>query len=150
MTENALAGSGFGIVKIFCFNSLMRDLSFLAVAFAFSSAVRTLLARTFGLAFDFALLLVLAFAVVLALGFALGFALGLALGFAFGFAFAVEGVLLAAGLVVVVAFLRGLLGVRPVCAFGLDAGFVAKERRPMLMILRLKLHACPFGNVYPV
>lgn len=84
----------------------------------------------------------MAFADVLAFGFGPAFG--------FGVAFAVEAVLLAAGLVVVVAFFRGLLVVLPVCAFGLDAGFDAKERRPMLMTLPLKLHVCSCGHLYPV
>ena len=144
ITVNAVAGSAFGTVKAFFLNSVIRALSFLAVASATCTAV--FFTRTFGLAFDFAFVFGLAFAVVPAFGFALGFALG----FAFGLAFVVKGLSLVAGLVVVVAFFRGVFVVLPVCAFGLDAGFVAKNRRPKLMTLPFGLHVCSFGKVYPV
>lgn len=153
-TRYAVAGSSFGGVKLCPFNSVIRALSFLDDAFATCSAVRTFLTRTFGLAFDFALVFGLALAVVLAFRRDFGLVF-LDPGLGPGLALTVEDVLLedvllAAGLVVVVAFFRGLLVVLPVCAFGLDAGFVAKERRPMVTLLPLKLHVCPLGKVYPV
>ncbi len=82
----------------------------------------------------------------LAFGFGFVFGFAVAFGFGFGFAFTAEGFFVATDFVVVVAFFLGLLVVLPVCAFGLDAGFVAYERRAMLMITPLAKRPRPLEN----
>ena len=136
-TLYADAGSSFGGSKAVFLNSRIRALSFWAAALVFCSGVKAFFARTFGVALG------------LALGLALGFALVVALGFAFvvAFPFAAGDFFDAADVVVVGAFFLGLLVVLPVCPFGLDAGFVARNRRALLMKTPLETHPCPPANV---
>lgn len=66
--------------------------------------------------------------------------------FTLGFAVAVDAFVVDVDLVVVAAFFLGLLVVLPVCAFGRDAGFVAYERRAMLIIIPLTIRPDPLEN----